>query len=142
MTSSRPYLLRALYEWLLDNQLTPYIMVDASIDTVRVPKAFVKDGKIVLNIAPPAVKEFELTNQFLSFNAYFSGVVHHLHVPIMAIGAIYSFENGRGMVFSAQEEEDDPPPSGGETDVVASPGKESTEKKPGKGSRPHLTVVK
>ncbi len=142
MTSSRPYLLRALYEWLLDNQLTPYIMVDAAIDTVRVPKAFVKDGKIVLNISPPAVKNFELTNQFLSFNAYFSGVVHHIHVPIMAIGAIYSFENGRGMVFSAQEDENDPPPSGGKTELVVESSKDNSSKKPTKGGPPHLTVVK
>lgn len=111
MTSSRPYLLRAIYEWLVDNHLTPYVMVDALQPHVNVPEKFVEDGKIVLNISPNAVARLSMTNESLEFDASFSGVPQHIYVPIPAVKAVYAFENGRGMVFSEEDEDgDDLPP--------------------------------
>ncbi len=105
MTSSKPYLLRAMYDWIADNQLTPYIMIDALAEGVLVPERFIEDGKIVLNIAPQAVADLSMSNEALEFDARFSGILEHIYISVAAIKAIYSFENGRGMVFA--EEEDD-----------------------------------
>ena len=112
MNSSRPYLLRAIYEWLIDNQLTPYLMVDAMMPHVEVPERFIEDGKIVLNIEPQAVGALRLGNDAVEFDARFSGIAHHIYVPIQAVKAVYAFENGRGMVFNEEEDEE----GGGDTD--------------------------
>src|SRR3990167_7959453 len=104
MHSSRPYLLRAMYDWLIDNQLTPYIMVDALFPGVEVPERFVKEGKIVFNVAAQAVGNLSLGNEAVEFDARFSGASRHIYVPIHAVKAIYAFENGRGMVFSDEED--------------------------------------
>jgi stringent starvation protein B len=103
MTPIRPYLLRSHYEWLLDNDLTPHIVVDAHIAGVYVPQQFVQDGQIVLNIAPSAVVAFELNNTALSFNARFGGVAFDVYVPIAAITAIYARENGAGSMFEPEQ---------------------------------------
>ncbi|WP_019629002.1 ClpXP protease specificity-enhancing factor [Moritella marina] len=103
MTPIRPYLLRSHYEWLLDNDLTPHIVVDAHIAGVYVPQQFVQDGQIVLNIAPSAVVAFELNNTALSFNARFGGVPFDVYVPIAAITAIYARENGAGSMFEPEQ---------------------------------------
>lgn len=132
MTSSRPYLLRAIYEWLLDNQLTPYVMVDALFPGVEVPERFVEGGKIILNIEPQAVGALRMDNDALEFDARFSGIACHVFVPVMAVKAIYAFENGRGMVFS-EEEEGDPPPTGSVNVPKVSKAK---------SSRPQLKIVK
>ncbi|WP_423062852.1 ClpXP protease specificity-enhancing factor [Candidiatus Paracoxiella cheracis] len=133
MNSSRPYLLRAIYEWLIDNSLTPYIMVDAMASGVEVPERFVEDGKIVLNIESQAVGNLRLGNDAVEFDARFSGIAHHIFIPVSAVKAIYAFENGRGMVFSDEDGDDegggDLPPSG-------------TTKPPVKKGRPNLKVVK
>lgn len=102
MTPSRPYILRALYEWLLDNDSTPYLLVDATINQVTVPLQFVKDGRIVLNISPSAVRSLHIDNDALSFNARFSGRPMDVYVPIGAVQAIYSSENGEGMGFGME----------------------------------------
>ncbi len=106
MNSSRPYLLRALYEWIVENDMTPYLMVDASHEGVVVPGEFVENGKIILNLAPRAVEALKLDNDCVSFNARFSGNAMDVYLPIKAALAIYAKENGQGMVFS--DEEDDP----------------------------------
>lgn len=106
MNSNRPYLLRAMYEWIADNGLTPYVMVNAESDLVRVPRQYVKDGKIVLNVSMRAVKALELGNDAVEFNARFDGVVSQIYLPMATIEAIYAFENGRGMVFSAENDAD------------------------------------
>jgi len=131
MTSSRPYLVRALYEWILDNGLTPYLLVDATVPGAVVPQDFVQDGKIVLNISPSAVRGLDLGNDQIRFNARFRGVAQDVFVPIGAVLAIYARENGHGMVF-AEEGDTTPPPSG--------PTGGGEEKKG--GDRPHLRVVK
>jgi stringent starvation protein B len=113
MTSSRPYIMRALYEWIVDNDLTPYVLVDASVDGVMVPQQFVKDNQIVLNISPDAVVDLSITNQALAFNGRFGGVATDIFVPVAAIVGIYARENGQGMVFDPEESStppDDTPP--------------------------------
>lgn len=99
MQSSRPYLARALYQWLLDNDLTPYIVVDAEQPGVEVPRQFVQNGQIVLNMAPTAVRDFFMENDALGFSARFGGQPMRILVPISALVAIYARENGVGMVF-------------------------------------------
>lgn len=130
MTPSRPYILRAIYEWLVDNQLTPYLMVDALQPFVQVPEQFIEEGQIVLNISPKAVAKLSLSNEAVQFNASFSGVPQHIYVPIAAVKAIYAFENGRGMIFSEEEEDDggDYPPEG--------------DNSPPKKGPPNLKIVK
>lgn len=109
MTSSRPYLIRAIYEWLVDNDLTPYLMIDAMVPHVEVPEKYIEDGKIILNVAPVAVRELSMTNTEIQFDARFSGISYHIYVPIRSVMAIYAFENGRGMVFSEEDDGDLPP---------------------------------
>ncbi len=107
MTSSRPYLLRAMYQWLIDNQKTPYILVDTEEENVMVPERFIDDGKIVLNITPSAISHLELGDEAVTFQAKFSGVMEHIYVPVISIMAIYAYENGRGMVFGEEDSGDD-----------------------------------
>ncbi|ALM54581.1 ClpXP protease specificity-enhancing factor [Halomonas huangheensis] len=99
MKSSRPYLARALYEWLLDNELTPYIVVDAEQELVEVPRQFVQNGQIVLNLGPTAVRDLHMDNEQIRFSARFSGKSENLFVPMSALIALYARENGVGMVF-------------------------------------------
>ncbi len=108
MTSNRPYLLRAIHEWILDNHCTPHLMVDANAEGVDVPQKHVKDGKIVLNIGPSAVEGLRLGNDEVSFLARFSGVSQLVAVPMTAVLAIYARENGRGMMFGEDEDKPDP----------------------------------
>jgi stringent starvation protein B len=127
MTSNRPYLIRALYEWLVDNDLTPYLLVDATHARVQVPTQYVDEGRIVLNINPRAVANLQLGNDWISFNARFGGQSQEVMLPPHAVLGIYARENGQGMLFATEESgehpEDDPEPP-----------------KPGK--RPSLKVVK
>jgi len=102
MTSSKPYLIRGLYEWLLDNQATPYILADASGDGVMIPRGIATDGKVVLNLAPSAIQNLEMTNDYVSFSARFNGVAQDIYCPIASILAIYARENGEGMMFNQE----------------------------------------
>ncbi|WP_318499391.1 ClpXP protease specificity-enhancing factor [Photobacterium leiognathi] len=102
MTPRRPYLLRAFYDWLVDNDLTPHLVVDATLPGVKVPMEFVSDGQIILNIAPRAVGNLELGNEAVSFNARFSGRPHSVIVPMYAVLAIYARENGAGTMFEPE----------------------------------------
>ena len=99
MTSHRPYLLRALYEWIADNGMTPHLLVDATRPAVQVPMHAVKDGKIVLNIAERAVSHLEMGNDTIRFSARFGGVSHPVSVPVGAVLAIYARETGQGMAL-------------------------------------------
>ena len=109
MTSSRPYLLRAVHEWITDNGLTPQIVVDARQDQVRVPTACVREGKIVLNISPTAVRGLSLGNEWVEFSARFGGTPFDVAVPVHAVLAIMARENGTGMSFP-ESQGDRPPP--------------------------------
>lgn len=94
---------RAIYEWICDNQLTPYLLVDATQPYTSVPEQFVKDGQIVLNIAPHAVHQFQMSNDAVSFSARFGGVARDIYVPISALLGIYARENGQGLFFDPDE---------------------------------------
>ena len=111
MTSNRPYLLRALYEWIIDNGLTPHILVDAEVDGVNVPDHVIQKGKVVLNIATGAVEQLMLDDEIIDFKARFSGKPYHIVVPMSAVIAIYARENGQGRMFAADDS--DPPPVDG-----------------------------
>ncbi|APC13381.1 ClpXP protease specificity-enhancing factor [Providencia rettgeri] len=102
MSPRRPYLLRAHYEWLLDNDMTPHLVVDVTVPDVNVPMEFARDGQIVLNVAPRAVGNFEITNEEVRFNARFGGVPRQVYVPMSAIMAVYARENGAGMMFEPE----------------------------------------
>jgi len=125
MTTSRPYLVRAINEWILDNEMTPHLLVDIEGDGVDVPAQQGQNGKIVLNISPAAVEGLNLGNDAVSFRARFGGIATEVYVPVDAVLAIYAKENGRGMVFSDDGEEPEP---------------DSGSKQPGK--RPALKIVK
>jgi len=122
MNSSRPYLLRALYEWIVDNDCTPHLLVNAEMSNVQVPAGYVNDGQIVLNVSPSAVRNLHMDNQGVSFEGRFGGVAHGLYIPSDAVMAIYARENGQGMVFEIEPPaaegsagpDDDGGPSGGE----------------------------
>lgn len=113
MTSNRPYLLRALYEWITDNGLTPHVLVDASYDGVEVPDHAVAQGKVVLNIAGSATEHLQLDNETILFKARFSGQPYNIKLPMAAVIAIYARENGQGMMFA---QDDTPPPPVDEPD--------------------------
>jgi stringent starvation protein B len=110
MTSNRPYLVRAIYQWVSDNGLTPYLLVDARQPDVQVPLGSVKDGQIVLNIAMRAVSDLDLGIERIRFMARFSGVSQLVSVPLGAVLAIYAQENGQGMMFPAEPAAPLPPP--------------------------------
>lgn len=103
MSPSRPYLLEALYEWIIDNNCTPYIAVNAKYEGAIVPQEFARGGQIILNITPSAIHKFHLGREVLQFSARFSGVSRNLYIPIPAITAIYAKETGAGMVFPTDE---------------------------------------
>lgn len=146
MISTRPYLIRAFYEWIVDSDCTPHIVVNAEEKDVVVPQEFVEGGQIVLNVSMPAVHNLALNNEAVSFQARFGGVAHDVYVPTHAVLAIYARENGRGMVFS--EEEDSPPPGEQKRPTLMSKTETSDKSgdsgKGGKGGKGkgHLTVVK
>lgn len=110
MTSSRPYLVRAIYQWIVDNELTPYLLVDASQEGVEVPPAYVENNKIILNVSPMAAEGLALENDCVSFNARFSGKAVSLFIPMAAVLAIYAKENGQGMMFAEEDDRTPPPP--------------------------------
>jgi len=112
MTPSQPYLLRALNEWLVDNGMTPQILVDTAHPSLQVPDSLRAQEKLVLNISPSAVRDLQIDNDFVSFVARFSGISQGVIVPVKAVLAIYARENGHGMMFpesdSATDDEPDP----------------------------------
>jgi stringent starvation protein B len=133
--SRRPYLLRAMHEWICDSQCTPHVVVDAGVTGVEVPRQYVQDGKIVLNVSWTATAQLQLGNEELSFNGRFGGTSMHVRVPLAAVLAIYARETGQGMVFT--EEADQPPPGGPPPEPAP---KEPTPKPP--AGRAKLKVVK
>ena len=132
MTSNRPYLLRAIYDWISDNGLTPYLLVDAAWPGVMVPPQAAKDGRVVLNIAMRAVVGLDLGKEWVRFHARFGGVSHAVEVPVGAVLAIYAQENGQGMMFPAEGAPPPSPPSPAPSSDADAP--------PKKGG--HLRVIK
>ncbi|KRG57861.1 ClpXP protease specificity-enhancing factor [Stenotrophomonas sp. W1S232] len=161
MTSHRPYLLRALVEWINDNDMTPHLLVDASVSGVMVPPSAVHDGRVILNIAERAVAQLHMDNHEVSFSARFGGVSQPVRVPIAAVLAVYARENGQGMALpddlpgSAEAAEDDividdpqlVPAGGPQLAAVPSvarsdDGDDEPPAPGGPGKRPFLRVVK
>ncbi|HYW02715.1 MAG TPA: ClpXP protease specificity-enhancing factor [Gammaproteobacteria bacterium] len=130
MTSRKPYLIRAFYDWILDNSCTPFLLVDCGREGVVVPEQNIQDGKIVLNVGPTAVAGLDLGNGLIGFSARFGGVAFQVEIPPQAVLAIYAHENGEGMMFPPEDDGDPPPQSGGDD------GGEGARK------RPSLRVVK
>ncbi len=137
VTSRRPYLLRAMHEWITDNNQTPHIVVDAAATGVQVPPQHVKDGKIILNVSLSAAQGLLLGNDALSFRARFGGVSQDIVVPVAAIIGIYSRESGQGMIFGDNESPAGSPPPSPQSPAPASP----TQRAPG-SRKSHLKVVK
>ncbi len=130
MTSSQPYLIRAIYDWIIDNNFTPYLLVNAENDYAMIPHDYVEDGKIVLNINPSAVSNLQLGNDYIMFNARFGGNAMEVSVPVVAVLAIYARENGQGMMFDEMEQQPPTPPQDTPPD------------KPRGSGKPQLKVVK
>jgi len=132
LTSRRPYLIRAIYDWVVDNGLTPHLLVAADAPGVDVPSQFVtEEGRITINVSPSAVRDLRLGNDAIQFAARFSGQPYQVMVPPGAVLALYARENGEGMLFGEVETPPEPPPSDGPS------GEDESKKK-----RSHLKVVK
>ena len=138
MTPSRPYLIRAVYQWLLDNGLTPHLLIDAEQPGVRVPVAHVKDGQIVLNVSPGAVQRLELGNDMIHFDARFGGQPMTVWLPPTAVLGVYARENGRGMVFPEEPAEEASDASAADTPPERDPEPPASPPR----ERPSLKVVK
>lgn len=141
MNSSRPYLVRALYEWIVDNECTPHLLVTTEHPQVQVPKGYDSDGQIVLNVSPTAIRHLHMDNKAVSFEGSFGGINHSLFVPVEAIMGIYARENGQGMVFELEpvlEEELDEP----ESEQEGSDDEPTPPQPPRPTGKPSLKVVK
>ena len=125
----RPFLLRAMHQWITECGHTPHVIVDAAGDAAEVPRAYVKEGKIVLNLSESATQRLRLGNDYIEFDARFAGVVHHVRFPVSAVLGVYARETGEGMVFSEQ-------------DLGADQQKRPTKGEEGGARRPHLKVIK
>ncbi len=136
MNSSRPYIIRALYDWILENQCTPYVLVDAFGEGVEVPQDHVKDGQIILNISPIAVQSVSISNEAIEFNGRFGGIPKKVLVPIKYILGIYAKENGQGMIFESDELPEPPDPP---EELLNRKKKGSSNKGP---TKPSLKIVK
>jgi stringent starvation protein B len=129
VTPNRPYLLRALYEWILNNAMTPQLLVDTTVAGTVVPVRYIENNRIILNIQPDAVRDLVLGNEQITFSARFGGKTFKLIVPVNSVFAIYARENGKGLIFEAEDEntinmEDQP------------------NEKTGKTLKPYLKVIK
>lgn len=140
MTSNQPYLLRAFYDWILDNGLTPYVVVSTEWPEVEVPQQFVKDNQIVLNISPNACVNFHMDVEEVTFQARFAGQPMVVRFPCLAVGAIYAKENGAGTVFTLEPPEPDNS-NQSISEATPSTNKPDTGSKKG-GKRANLRVVK
>ena len=135
MTSNRPYLIRAFYEWICDNGMTPHLQVDATRDGVQVPRDYVKEnGQIILNVSPTAVQGLKMTNQEIEFSARFGGRARQVHLPPSAVIGIFAFENGEGIRLpdEPRDEVGKASSASDEAEQIPSPG----------GKRPSLKIIK
>lgn len=121
MATTKPYLIRAIREWAIDNGLTPQILVDTSLEEVQVPEQFITDGQIILNIGGQAAQMHEMTNERLRFSARFRGAPFEVNVPVSAVLAIYARENGQGIFFKDLETPPEPESGAEEKNVRSRP---------------------
>ena len=138
MSSSKSYLIKALYDWIIDNNCTPYVLVDAFCEDVEVPQDYVKDGQIVLNISPDAITGLSIDKTALKFNARFGGIPTQIFAPMKSLLGIYARENGQGMMFDFEINPDDPDPSPKKAPkLVSQPRRDGL-----KTDKPSLKIVK
>ena len=151
MTSTKPYLFRGIYEWIEDNRLTPYIVVDAAGEGVLVPQEYVSDGQITLNISSSSIELYAMDNKLLHFSARFNGLAQELTIPMLYILGIYARENGQGMFFEPEDfpQEEAQPLAEIETAPPAEEPKKSVSKKTKKTKKDsskrdnsHLKIIK
>ncbi|GGI70666.1 stringent starvation protein B [Shewanella hanedai] len=146
MTPNRPYLLQAYYDWLMDNELTPHVVVDAYVPGTQVPQQYVKDGQIVLNITSSAVANLQIGHEYIEFNARFGGVPQQVVLPMAAIVAIYARENGAGTVFDLEDayqlEGEELEPGLSVVDAAKDEETDDGPETPDPKRRGHLTLVK
>ena len=144
MTSNQPYLFRAIFDWIVDNGATPYVLVDATGEHVKVPQQSIQNGQIVLNLAPRAVTNFHADESSVSFSARFSGIPQQIYIPIQHILAIYAAENGQGMVFSHDYETNESAETNRESEIadVAADNQNSNQTDVDSASKPFLKVIK
>jgi stringent starvation protein B len=140
MTSQKPYLLRALYDWILDNHLTPYIVIDVHTKNVRVPMQYVQDGKIILDISAKAVHNLTFDNHYVNFKARFGAASTEIYAPINAVLAIYAHENGAGIVFDPDDPGDENNDHGNNDGNA--PNSPRSSGPPEASSKPKLTLIK
>jgi stringent starvation protein B len=135
MLSRKPYLLRAMHQWIVDSGHTPHIVVDVNVVGVEAPSGYAKDSKLVLNVSYDATQKLDLAAGHVEFSARFAGVSQHVYVPMDAVLAIYAYETGQGMIFEPKDETES---------SRTPPAESSTSKstKPGVGKKPSLKVVK
>ena len=138
ITPTRPYMVRALYQWIEDNELTPYLMVDATAENVQIPTEHVQDGRIVLNIASRATGNMSMENDYIHFSARFGGVSQDIWVPLTAVLGIYAKENSQGMFFDPNEYDNYQPEEGS----VTTSKKEDTAPKIKRDNKAGLKVLK
>lgn len=141
MTSRRPYLIRAMHEWMTDNLQTPHLMVNVSIAGVVVPPQYVQEEKIILNVSYSACQNLTMSNERIEFNARFGGQPHHVIVPIQAVLGIYARETGQGMIFAEEDELPPEPTTSGDTAERESSSSD-TAAKPASRGRAQLKIVK
>ena len=143
LTSNKPYLLNAIYDWVVDNDATPHVVIFADNPQVLVPQQFVDDGKIILNVSPTAAQDLTIDKDGFSFSARFGGKPFHIYAPLNAIMALYASENGEGMSFDIEAENDTPPaPKGPAVVSDKSDFNKPNNKSKKKSKRPTLKVVK
>lgn len=144
MKSRRPYLLRAIHEWICDSDCTPHVVVDAGMPGVDVPRQYVRDGKIVLNVSWNATAQLKIGNDELSFSGRFGGSSMLVRIPVDAVLAIYARETGQGMIFADEEGGPGPAPPGSTPPPGGTPPESGPSEPPPKpaGPRPKLKVVK
>ncbi len=140
MTSNRPYLIRAIYDWIIDNGMTPHLMVDVEHPTAIVPTEFADDGRIVLNVAPQAVHGFNIGNDMIRFSARFGGQPFAVELAPQAVLGLFARENGQGMLFPDEEPAEDATTDAQSGDNEA--GGTEAAKTPKKSPRPNLRVIK
>ena len=124
MLSNKPYLIRAFYEWIVDSECTPYLVINAAYPRCQVPQDFVENDQITLNVSPNAIRDLKVLNDTVEFRASFSGIVHIISAPVKAVLAIYAQENQQGMFFDYEDDEGTEEWAGGaastqQTDVVS-----------------------
>lgn len=142
LTPTRPYMVRAIYQWIEDNQLTPYLMVDTTQDNVHVPVEYIQDGRIVLNIASRAVGKMMMDNEYISFNARFAGVSREIWVPLPAVMGIYAQENSQGMFFDPNEYDNYSAETAADTQENNQPSPSASGNKPKRENKAGLKILK